>query len=389
MKGFIQRMGRINCYSNIFVSLLCTSYLFTGYGIYYVDNDIHHDTTAKVIENDMEVVSQSGKKGKIINLSSNTTKVTAVVTRQEVKTSNKNYTPAKYNEVTGSAIVSYAKKYLGLRYVSGGYSLETGTDCSGFTKLIYKEFGINLSRAVKSQVNYGSYIKKSDLQKGDLVFYGYGDGKVRHVAIYIGNGQVIHESNRTDGVKISSVNMMQYITARRLINDTANKIALDKTNALEKDTETKVESSNTQTEDKVSTSETKNNESNTSNTVDTSKNESTTNNTNNNVTSTPSKDGLESTNTSTNDTSNNTVSKNEEQNKETDKTLTESESNNTNTSNNETEKQETEQETNKETTNNVVVENKNNEVKDIDNSSSTTNTNNLDTPKDTYTTSEY
>lgn len=219
MKFFYRRSNKINCFCNIFVSLLCTSYLFTGYYNHEINSDIHHDKTAKIIENDMEVASQLGKKGKKV------TKVTSIVNKNNVNTANKNYTPAKYNEVTGTAVVNYAKKYLGLRYVSGGNSLSTGTDCSGFTKLIYKEFGVTLSRTVKSQVKNGSYIKKSDLEKGDLVFYGYGNGVVRHVAIYIGNGQVIHESNRKDGVKISSVNMMEYITARRVINEKANEIA--------------------------------------------------------------------------------------------------------------------------------------------------------------------
>lgn len=242
MKKFFQRSHKVMLFSNVFVSLLCTSYLFTGYFNYNVNNDVHHDETAKVIDNDMEAVSQSGKKS---NKVTQVKKTTSVVTKKNVNTSNKKYTPAKYNEVTGNAIVSYAKKYLGLRYVSGGYSLETGTDCSGFTKLIYKEFGVSLSRTVRTQVKSGSYIKKSDLQKGDLVFYSKGGSTPTHVAIYIGNGQVIHESNHRDGVKISSVNMMTYITARRVINQKANEIAQDKINDENKEDTTNDVTNNT------------------------------------------------------------------------------------------------------------------------------------------------
>ncbi len=126
------------------------------------------------------------------------------------------YVKPSYNSVTGMNLVNYAKHYLGLRYVHAGNSLSTGTDCSGFTRLIFKEFGINLGRTVSSQLYSGSYVSKSDLQPGDLVFYGYSN-YASHVAIYIGGGMVIHESNPRDGVKISSVNMMHYITARRLI----------------------------------------------------------------------------------------------------------------------------------------------------------------------------
>jgi len=82
--------------------------------------------------------------------------------------------------------------------------------------LIYKEFGISLGRTVASQQYSGTYVSKSDLMPGDLVFYSYGS-VASHVAIYIGDGLIIHESTPRDGVKISSVNIMNYITARRLI----------------------------------------------------------------------------------------------------------------------------------------------------------------------------
>lgn len=128
-----------------------------------------------------------------------------------------NYVKPSYNQITGTNLVNYAKNYLGLRYVSGGYSLTNGTDCSGFTKLIYNEFNINLGRNVNSQIYSGQYVSKNDLEPGDLVFYGYNSNHASHVAIYMGNSLVIHQSNPNDGVKISPLNMMVYITARRVI----------------------------------------------------------------------------------------------------------------------------------------------------------------------------
>lgn len=127
-----------------------------------------------------------------------------------------NYTKPSYNSLTGNNLVNYAMQFIGLRYVSAGNSLATGTDCSGFTRLIYQEFGISLGRTVSSQLYSGTYVSRDDLQPGDLVFYSYGN-VASHVAIYIGNGLIIHESTPRDGVKISSVNIMRYITARRLI----------------------------------------------------------------------------------------------------------------------------------------------------------------------------
>ena len=220
--------------SNIVVSFALTSSL----GIRYLN-----PSKEMLLKNEMEELSFNSLSQLEKAIS---TKVEEVVKKQKKVvtvtpyeyTSSIHYTPAQYSEVTGNAVVEYAKKYLGLRYVSGGYSLSTGTDCSGFTKLIYQEFGVYLSRSPQGQANNGTYIRKSDLQKGDLVFYGNGNGQISHVGIYIGNNQVLHESNPRDGVKISSVNMMQYITARRVINSVAIKkveddIAKEKEASLE------------------------------------------------------------------------------------------------------------------------------------------------------------
>ena len=208
VQKYFKQRGKVTYFSNIVISFLCTSYLFTGY---YVNSDNHDipKENNEVVEESDEGVSQTGEENKET--------VTSVVTIKKVNTSNKKYVPASYDAITGNNLVEYAKTYLGLRYVVGGYSLSTGTDCSGFVSLIFKEFGISLSKSLSGQAKSGSYIRYSDLKKGDLVFYGYNDGEIHHVAIYIGDGQVIHESNRRDGVKISSVGMMEYIAARRII----------------------------------------------------------------------------------------------------------------------------------------------------------------------------
>lgn len=104
----------------------------------------------------------------------------------------------------GSELVSYAKQFLGNPYVYGGSSLTNGTDCSGFTSQIYKNFGISLSRSSAGQyVSNGVAVSQSEAQLGDLVFYGY-NGNVSHVAIYIGDGQVIHANDERTGICISS-----------------------------------------------------------------------------------------------------------------------------------------------------------------------------------------
>lgn len=101
-------------------------------------------------------------------------------------------------------LVNYALKFLGNPYVWAGESLTKGVDCSGFTMKVYQKFGIRLPHASRQQPNYGTKISLNSIKPGDLVFYGDGS-RISHVAIYIGNGQVIHASNEREGIKISNV----------------------------------------------------------------------------------------------------------------------------------------------------------------------------------------
>lgn len=112
------------------------------------------------------------------------------------------------------SLVQYAKQFLGNPYVWGGTSLTKGTDCSGFTMGIYKKYGISLPHHAASQAKLGTGINLSQIQPGDLVFYAK-NGAINHVAIYIGNGQVIHASNPKSGIKISNVSYRTPAAIRR------------------------------------------------------------------------------------------------------------------------------------------------------------------------------
>lgn len=107
----------------------------------------------------------------------------------------------------GEEIVAYAKKFLGGKYVYGGNSLTSGVDCSGFTQQIMKKFGINIERSSRAQYASNGYkVSKADIMPGDLVFYGANGRTVDHVAIYAGNGQIIHASDAKSGIKMSALN---------------------------------------------------------------------------------------------------------------------------------------------------------------------------------------
>ena len=116
------------------------------------------------------------------------------------------FSPTEESASLRSRIVNYAMKFLGNPYVWGGTSLTRGADCSGFTMSVMKNFGISLPHYSGSQANSGKRIKSSQMKPGDLIFYGSSRGRINHVAMYIGNGQIIHAASRRSGIKISTWN---------------------------------------------------------------------------------------------------------------------------------------------------------------------------------------
>lgn len=113
-------------------------------------------------------------------------------------------------------LVQYAKQFVGNPYVWGGTSLTGGADCSGFTLSVYKKYNVSLPHHAASQAQMGTKVSMGEIQPGDLVFYAK-NGSINHVAIYIGNGQVIHASSPKTGIKISSVNYRTPACARRYL----------------------------------------------------------------------------------------------------------------------------------------------------------------------------
>ena len=101
-------------------------------------------------------------------------------------------------------IVEYAKSFEGTRYIMGGSSLAGGTDCSGFTMYVYAAFGYTIGRTPSSQwSSAGRLISTEELQPGDIVCMG--TSSCYHVALYIGDGLIVHEANSRQGCIISGL----------------------------------------------------------------------------------------------------------------------------------------------------------------------------------------
>ena len=111
----------------------------------------------------------------------------------------------------GQAAVAFAKSQLGKPYVFGAAG-PNAYDCSGLTSRAWRAAGVSITRTSESQFHDGRAVAKSDLQPGDLVFYYSG---ISHVALYVGNGQIIHAPNSRSSVKYAPLDSMPYMGARR------------------------------------------------------------------------------------------------------------------------------------------------------------------------------
>lgn len=117
-------------------------------------------------------------------------------------------------------VLAKAEEYLGTPYQFGNKNTKR-TDCSGFTQQVFSEFGVELPRSASEQSRYGKKIDVKDLQVGDLLFYRTYKKGPSHVAIYAGNGQIIHASYRAKRVQYDAFDKRYYkqrfLYAKRIV----------------------------------------------------------------------------------------------------------------------------------------------------------------------------
>ena len=121
---------------------------------------------------------------------------------------------------TATDIANFAMSFVGYSYVWGGMSPSTGFDCSGLMYYVLTQYGYSMKRVANDQMTQGTAVSRDNLQVGDLVFFGYGS-YANHVGMYIGNGNFVHASTPSTGVRVNSLNETyyntRYIGARRII----------------------------------------------------------------------------------------------------------------------------------------------------------------------------
>lgn len=142
----------------------------------------------------------------------------------EVKVEPKKEAPKKTlpepNTDAVETMIQAALNQVGKPYKFGSTNPANGFDCSGLTCYAFKKVGVNLGRTAASQFGYGTPIPKSDIRRGDLLFFSY-NGEITHVGIYLGNGQMVHSSTYDTGVIVSNIGIGYYINnyagARRIL----------------------------------------------------------------------------------------------------------------------------------------------------------------------------
>lgn len=111
----------------------------------------------------------------------------------------------------GQQIADFACQFVGNPYVSGGTSLTNGADCSGFTYRVYQEFGYSIPRTSYAQRSAGTGVSYEEAEPGDIICYE------NHVALYIGNGKIVHASTERTGIKIGNANYRTILAVRRIV----------------------------------------------------------------------------------------------------------------------------------------------------------------------------
>ena len=129
------------------------------------------------------------------------------------KSSSSSSSSRSYNPPSGgngAAVANFATQFVGNPYVWGGTSLTNGADCSGFVMSVYANFGVGLPHSSSADRSVGYGVSVDEMQPGDIVCYS------GHVAIAIGNGQIVHAASSSEGIKISNAGYHNILAVRRI-----------------------------------------------------------------------------------------------------------------------------------------------------------------------------
>lgn len=166
---------------------------------------------AKLEEEERKKAEEEAKKAAAAAQNSSSSSTSSTTVAQGTATVNKEAILAANGSDLGKQIAIYACGFVGNPYVSGGTSLTNGADCSGFTQSVFRAYGYSIPRTSYAQRTAGTEVSYAEAQPGDIICYA------GHVALYIGNGRIVHASSPSTGIKIGSATYKQILTVRRII----------------------------------------------------------------------------------------------------------------------------------------------------------------------------
>lgn len=184
-------------------------------GLHAREDEIRTELGLQALDNTAESVDLLQMEALVASQSDAYNSYTAIMASEEFQNEKKRKTIASLRQKA----VDFAEHFLGGSYVYGGENPNSGVDCSGFSRYVLANAaGIFLNRTAASQSTQGREISIDSAKPGDLIFYGNGSG-VNHVAIYMGNGRVVHASNERRGIIESAYDYRTPVTIRNVFGD--------------------------------------------------------------------------------------------------------------------------------------------------------------------------
>lgn len=174
-------------------------------------NDIIAKEEQKKKDREAAAAAAAATSAKSNTAASTTTAATGGTDNTDAGLTDTSLNPSFSSGVSGSEVVSYACQFVGNPYVFGGTSLTEGADCSGFIQSVYAHFGISLPRTSGELRSAGKEVSYANAQAGDIICYA------GHVAIYMGNGQIVHASSPTTGIKYGTATYRTILSVRRVL----------------------------------------------------------------------------------------------------------------------------------------------------------------------------
>ena len=174
-------------------------------------NDIIAKEEQKKKDREAAAAAAAATSAKSNAAASTTTAATGGSGNTDAGLTDTSLNPSFSSGVSGSEVVSYACQFVGNPYVFGGTSLTEGADCSGFIQSVYAHFGISLPRTSGELRSAGKEVSYANAQAGDIICYA------GHVAIYMGNGQIVHASSPTTGIKYGTATYRTILSVRRVL----------------------------------------------------------------------------------------------------------------------------------------------------------------------------